>query len=241
MVSLANQMKRPEHEVREAGLAGLLLDVGTHYLPQNLEPANGDYRNLDPKIWEQHPKLGYRSIIDDEALPNSVLEAVLKHHERIDGTGFPGGLKGDEIGRIARMAAICDTFDHLLVETETSKALDPASAIEKLKTMEGAFDQDILRSFIESVGHYPVGSFVQLRSNKLAMVIDEDPGKGVSPTVIVFYCCEAKERIQEHKVALAKHDCEDEIVDIADLSGLGLPEESHLRDLLFLRAYNMDV
>ncbi len=241
MVSLAGQMKLAEHKVREAGLAGLLLDVGTNYLPQNLEPANGDFRNLGRKIWDQHVMLGYRSLLDDDSLPESVLEAVLKHHERIDGKGFPGKLPGEEIGQIARMAAICDTFDHLLVATESSKALDPASAIEKLKRMDGAFDPDILRCFIESIGLYPVGSFVRLRSERLAMVIDENPKDDTKPVVVAFYNCTTSERTREQKIVLAKPDCEDEIVEVADLSGLDLPDDSQLRDLMFMRAYNMDV
>lgn len=170
-----------------------------------------------------------------------MLEAVLKHHERMDGKGFPGKLKADEIGQTARMVAICDTFDHLLIATEASQALDPAVAIEQLKKMQGAFDPEILRCFIESVGLYPVGSFVRMRSNRIAMVIDEDPNKGTRPIVIAFYSYASGDRIRGQKIVLSRQDCEDEIVEVADLSGLGLPDDSQLREWLFLQAHNMNV
>lgn len=239
MVSLATKMKLRENEVREAGLAGLLLDLGVNYLPKHVEPKDGDFRNLEPKIWHQHVVLGHRSLQDDSNLSQSVLDACLQHHERLDGKGFPNGLAEDEIGRLGRMAAICDTFDFLLLETNSTKALDPAIALQKLREMEGAFDPKILRAFIESVGLYPVGSFVRLKSDKLAMVIDEDAKDQSKPVVEAFYSFETNERIVQHRIELAKPDCDDGIVEVADLAGLGLPDDAQLRELIFLAAFKL--
>jgi HD-GYP domain-containing protein (c-di-GMP phosphodiesterase class II) len=239
MVSLARQMKLSQAETREAGLAGLLLDIGTNYLPQNAEVPNHDYRTADPKIWQQHVMLGYRALQNDDTLPDAVLKACLEHHERIDGQGYPKGLAGDEISTIGRMAAICDTFDFMLTRSASSEALDPAVAVQRLRTMEGAFDPEILRSFIESVGHYPIGSFVELHSGRLAMVIDDDLRDKEKPVVQVFYSLEEHERVVPHRVALAQADCKDGIIGIADLTGLDLPEEAQLRELVFFTAYKM--
>ncbi len=239
MVSLALKMKLSSQEVREAGLAGLLLDIGVNFLPQHLDPLNGDYRNTPAKIWQQHVPLGHRALRDDDALPLAVLNACLHHHERFDGTGFPNQLGRDEISQFGRMAAICDTFDYLMIESKSAKALDPAAAIQKLQSMKGAFDPDILRSFIESVGLYPVGSFVRLKSGKLAMVVDEDAKDASRPIVEAFYCFDSGERIIQHRILLAKSDCEDEIIALADLDGLGLPENGQLRELVFFAAHKI--
>ncbi|TIX49758.1 HD-GYP domain-containing protein [Alteraurantiacibacter aquimixticola] len=240
MVSLARKMRLTEGEIHQAGIAGLFLDIGTNYLPKDAVPADGDCRNADPKIWQQHVMLGYRALQNDDSLPEIVLNASLQHHERIDGTGYPKGLAGEEIGQYARMAAICDTFDFMLTETEKEAALDPAAAIRKLQAMEGAFDEDILRSFIESVGLYPVGSFVRLRSDRLAMVIDEDVKDSTKPIVQVFYSLASNQRITPQRIALAESMEEDEIVDIADLTGLDLPPDRQLRELIFLAAHKTD-
>jgi HD-GYP domain-containing protein (c-di-GMP phosphodiesterase class II) len=237
MVSLAGRMKLPSQEVHNCGLAGLLLDIGINYLPQALDPPNGDFRNTDPKIWQQHVMLGYRSLLNDDDLPQDVLDAVLQHHERIDGGGFPKGLEGHQISTVARMAAICDTFDFLLSQTSTAAALDPASAIQHMKEMSGAFDGEILRHFIESVGLYPVGSFVRLHSEKLAMVIDEDHKDYAKPVVQAFYSFATGEQFEPHRIELARSGDQDRIIAIADLAGLGLPGDSHLREMIFLSTY----
>ncbi len=237
MVSLARKMRLTPEEVYQAGLAGLFLDIGTNYLPRELAPANGDYRNAEPRIWQQHVRLGHRALENDGTLPRFVLDACLEHHERMDGTGFPDGQDGKDISLGGRMAAICDTFDYLLTDSSDGAALDLAAAIRRLSQMEGAFDPDILRQFIESVGLYPVGSFVSLRSGRLAMVIDEDRQDSTRPVVQAFYSLASQQRISPRRIELANCGDEDEITGIADLSGLGLPADQQLRELIFLGAH----
>ncbi|MCR9178783.1 MAG: DUF3391 domain-containing protein [Erythrobacteraceae bacterium] len=237
MISLARKMKLSVQEIHDCGLAGLLLDIGVNYLPQTITPPFGDFRNTDPKIWQQHVMLGYRALSNDGDLPQSVLDACLQHHERIDGSGFPNGLAADQIAVVARMAAICDTFDFLLSKTTATAPLDPAMALQHMKAMDGAFDEDILRHFIESVGIYPVGSFVVLRSEKLAMVIDVDPKDHTRPILQAFYSLSKGERILPHRIALTNNADTDEITGIADLSDLGLPEDGLLREMIFLSAF----
>ena len=237
MISLARKMKLSAQEIHDCGLAGLLLDIGVNYLPQTITPPFGDFRNTDPKIWQQHVMLGYRALSNDGDLPQSVLDACLQHHERIDGSGFPNGLAADQIAVVARMTAICDTFDFLLSKTTATAPLDPAMALQHMKAMDGAFDEDILCHFIESVGIYPVGSFVVLRSEKLAMVIDVDPKDHTRPILQAFYSLSKGERILPHRIALTNNADTDEITGIADLSDLGLPEDGLLREMIFLSAF----
>lgn len=237
MISLARKMKLPAQDTHNCGLAGLLLDIGVNYLPQTTQPPHGDFRNADPGIWQQHVTLGYRALDNDDDMPQLVLDAVLQHHERIDGGGFPKGLEGKAISRAARMAAICDTFEFLLSPTGTAAPLDPAAAIAQMKTMTGAFDEEILRLFIESIGLYPVGSFVRLHSDKLAMVIDEDHRDHTLPVVQAFYCFAAGEQIKPYRIELARSEETDRIREIADLDGLDLPDAAYLREMIFLSTY----
>ena len=204
MVALADRMKLPPQDIHNCGLAGLLLDTGVNYLPHAGDPPGGDYRNIDERIWQQHVMLGHRALQNDGELPQLVLDACLQHHERIDGRGYPQSLAGDQIATVARMAAICDSFDFLLSGTEAAPALDPAAAIAAMRAQTGAFDEAILHLFVETVGLYPVGSFVVLHSQKLAMVIDEDRKDPTRPVVQAFYSLEAGERILPHRIALAQ-------------------------------------
>lgn len=237
MISLARKMNLPGREVVDAGLAGLLLDIGTGYYPKIINPPHGDFSQLDPEIWQQHVQLGHRALRFDESVSNWVLDACLHHHERMDGTGFPEGLRGDVISVGGKMAAICDTFNFLLSDQGGSKGLDPSDAVEKLREMDGVFDQDILRKFIEAVGKFPVGSFVRLRSDRIGMVIDENPKDETRPLVEVFYCLKEGKRIAQTRVKLGSGFDEDEIMETGDISQLDLPDEAYLREMIFLAAH----
>lgn len=236
MVALAGRMRLTGQEMRECGLAGLLLDIGVNYLPQGDPQAIGEDRGLPERVWQSHVLLGYRALQNDETLPRAVLDACLLHHERIDGLGYPQRRAGDDIPMIARMAAICDSFEFLLAGSGSRGPLDPALAVAALRDQDGAFDTEILRQFVETVGFYPIGAFVELASRKIAMVIDEDRHDPMRPVVQAFYSLATRERIIPHRIALAEPgECE-RIVRIADLAGLELPEDAQLRELVFLSA-----
>lgn len=237
MVALADRMKLPAQDIHNCGLAGMLLDIGVNYLPAGSEPPFGQDRQAEERVWQSHVMLGYRALQNDGELPQLVLDACLQHHERIDGRGFPQKLAGDQIALVARMAAICDSFEFLLAGGEGKPGLDPAAAIAAMRAQTGAFDEEILRLFVETVGLYPVGAFVVLRSQKLAMVIDEDRTDPTRPVVQAFYSLEAGERIMPHRIALAEGNDNERIIGIADLSGLDLPDDAQLRELVFLSAY----
>lgn len=234
MVSLARQMRLPTAQVHEAGLAGLFLDFGVNFLPRESAAANGDFRPA--RTWTQHVTLGHQSLAGQAVIPPAALDACLQHHERLDGTGYPQGLSADAITPLARMAAICDAFDFLLCDAKDTQGVDPAVAVTRLKEMGAAFDQDILRRFIESVGFYPVGSFVRLRSDRLALVVDEDPEDPTMPVVQPFFSLVSGQRSWSGRLALANCYGEDAIVDVADLTGLDLPDPATLRELVFMRS-----
>lgn len=150
---------------------------------------------------------------------------------------FPRGFKGAKSRLPPGIAAICDTFEFLMSRTGPAAALDPATAVQHMTAMKGAFDDDILRHFIESVGLYPVGSFVRLRSDTIAMVIDEDQKDHTRPVVQAFYLLTEGKQIRPYRIELTRVGDEHRIMDIADLSGLGLPDPSYLREMIFLSTY----
>lgn len=237
MVALATRMKLPRAEVHHCGMAGLLLDIGVNYLPTSGDPPGGDYRALDERVWQQHVVLGYRALQNDGGLPQMVLDACLHHHERIDGGGYPDGRSGNWIPTIARMAAICDSFDFLLAPSNGAAGLDPAAAVAAMRAQTGAYDSEILDLFVETVGLYPVGSFVELNSGKLAMVIDEHRPDPTRPVVQAFFSRKEADRIVPQRIVLSQPDCQEYIVGSADLTGLDLPSDDQLRELVFLSAY----
>lgn len=233
MIALARQMGLSGSETRDAGMAGLLMDIGAaqdaHGLPEMPASPADDPRNL-------HVLSGHALLKAAGDIPDAVLKVCLRHHERLDGSGYPHGLTGADIDLLSRMAAICDTYDLLVANANGAGGLDPAEAIRRLGEDGEGLDPAIMIHFIEMLGIYPIGAFVELRSGRLAMVVDEDPGEPALPTVYTFWSRPLGKKVKGDVIALAQCYGADQIAGIAELDGLDLPPLPDLRQSL-LTAY----
>ncbi|MEJ2456717.1 MAG: HD domain-containing phosphohydrolase [Novosphingobium sp.] len=232
MVSLARQLGLSPQETRTAGMAGLLLDVGVSRLDIDPTTLAGGLKDIDADLWHRHCYVGRDLLAAAEDVPEEVLQSVVRHHELMDGTGFPQALTGQDIDLISRMAAICDRYDLLVSGAATGDAMDPAEAMRLMMGREGAFDGEILIRFQEALGLYPVGSFVRLRSDRIAIVIDQDPSEPTLPTVRAFFSIATGKHVKAKVIELANCFGEDAIAGIANLSELGLPPAEELREQL---------
>jgi HD-GYP domain-containing protein (c-di-GMP phosphodiesterase class II) len=231
MIALARQLRLSPQDIRDAGMAGLLMDIGVGQLPVDMAGVDGDFRALRPELQRQHVLLGHDVLQAAGGLPESIAFTCLRHHERIDGSGYPQGLQGIEIDLFSRMAAICDEFDAMVSGGFNTPALDPAEALARLDAMPG-LDREVLHAFIESVGVYPIGSFVRLASGRIAMVVGQDPDALTQPTVLAFYSIPLGKRVKVELIHLSKCYGQDGIDGIATLDGVDLPSPDELREAL---------
>lgn len=238
MISLGRQMKLSPALIRQAGMAGLLMDVGIGLLPVDLTQYGGDYRNLDPSILNQHIMLGYEFLEAGGGMPAAVLDVALNHHELMDGTGYPNGLSGNRIDMFSRMAAICDAYDSMVSDTADGSGMDPASSLQQMTMMKGWFDPEILARFVETLGVYPIGSVVLLRSDRLAMVVAQDPSDHTRPRVKPFFTNVTGKFIKADEVALADCYGKDEIVETVEPSDFGIEDFPRIRERLFSNAHS---
>lgn len=236
MIAFASHLHFSAAETRDAGMAGLLMDVGASQLPVDLATVGGDYTLLRPELRNQHVLHGYTFLKAAGDIPDDVLRAVLHHHERLDGSGYPHGLTAPVIDQLGRMAAICDTYDTLISSGDPAQRLDPAEALIRLREQPEQFDARLLERFVETVGVYPIGSFVKLRSQRLAMVVDEDPTDSNLPTVRTFWSLPLGKAIKGELIALAHCYGADAIEGVANLQGLKLPDVDKLRQSLLAAA-----
>lgn len=236
MIALARHMKFAPIDIRDAGMAGLLMDIGVGQLPVDLSGVGGDYAQLRPDLKAQHVLLGYTFLKAAGDIPEPVLRVILHHHEHLDGSGYPQGLSGLAIEKLSRMAAICDAYDTLASSFDAGDRLDPAEAIRTLRGQPDKFDASILEKLVETIGVYPIGAFVRLRSNRLAMVVDEDPSDPALPTVRTFWSTDLGKRLKGETIVLAHCYGDDAIEGVADLRGLDLPDVDKLRESLMTAA-----
>lgn len=238
MISLGRQMKLPPPRIREAGLAGLMMDIGIGLLPVDLAAYGGDYRNLDAEIFNRHVVLGYDYLEAAGGFSPEVLDVVLNHHELLDGSGFPNGLGGQRLDLYSRMASICDHYDSMVSDTADGSGMDPASSLQQMKLMKGWFDPAILDKFVETLGVFPIGSVVLLRSDRLAMVVAQDPADHTRPRVKPFFANVTGKLIEAEQIALASCFGSDEIVETVEPTDYGIEDFPKLRERLFEKSHN---
>ena len=236
MISLGRAMRLAPAMIRHAGMAGLLLDVGIGHLPLNLDEYGGDYREFGDAILRNHTTLGYDYLQLGGDIPEEVALVALQHHERMDGTGYPMGIKGEQISLLSRMAAVCDTYDMLVTDSSRKRGLDPATAIVEMQEMAGRFDPVVLAAFIEAICAHPVGSVVRLASDRLALVVDQDPADHRQPRVRTFFSLNTGKMVKPEDIALAHCFGRDRIVGQADPEAYGIKDFDKLRLRIFTAA-----
>jgi putative nucleotidyltransferase with HDIG domain len=205
MVALARQLQFPADVVRLAGFAGLMHDVGKVAIPEEVLNKPGTLTDDEFRIIKQHPEAGARLLSDVANMPPEVIDVSLHHHERVDGLGYPGALKGAEISMLAKMGAVCDVYDAVTSDRPYKRSWTAAEGIKRMAAWTNThFDERIFKAFVKCIGIYPLGSVVRLASDRLAVVTEQGDGSLLTPQVRVFYSIRSAARVAPEVVDLAR-------------------------------------
>jgi len=213
MVSLARQLGQDEAQAREVGLAGLLHDMGKAVMPLEILNKPGKLTTLEFDIIKGHPQRGHDLLKTGAATPRVALDVCLHHHERPDGRGYPFGLSGDALSVSARMGAVCDVYDAITSNRPYKDGWDPADSISRMTTWakDGQFDMKVFAAFVKSLGVYPVGSLVRMRSARLAVVVEQSQTQLLKPWVKVFYSTKSQMPVPPELFDTSDARCTDHI------------------------------
>lgn len=152
---LAMKLGLPKEDIQTARVAGLLHDIGKIGIQDDILKKKGKLTKEEYEIIKTHVEKSVEMI---HFLPhmNYVIPAVLSHHERYDGKGYPNGIKGKEIPILGRILAVCDSFDAMVSRRAYKERLSVEYAIGELERGKGTqFDPDVAQAFIEMVKEDP--------------------------------------------------------------------------------------
>ena len=212
MVSLARQLGMDENGAREAGMAGLLHDMGKALMPLDVLNKPGKLNDIEYGVMKTHPERGHALLVEGKGVGAAVLDVCLHHHERPDGAGYPHRLSGDALTRVARMGAVCDVYDAITSNRPYKDGWDPADSIAKMASWSGQFDSAVFQAFVKSLGIYPIGSLVRMRSGRLGVVVEQGSASLMAPRVKVFFSTRSNMPITPETVDLAAQHCADAIL-----------------------------
>ena len=204
MIALARKLGLDEQETREAGMAGLLHDLGKAGVPLEVLNKPGKLTEEEFALVKKHPVQGYKLLSEGKGASQASMDVCLHHHEKFDGSGYPEGLAGENISLLARMGAVCDVYDAITSNRPYKAGWDPAESIKRMAEWKGHFDPVVFQAFVKSLGIYPVGSLVRLESGKLGVVTEQGEQSLLKPKVKVFFSTKSQAYIKPETIDLGR-------------------------------------
>src|SRR5581483_1108665 len=146
-VAFAQHLGMREDDQRRLTRAALLHDVGKAYIPIEILDKPGKLDDEEIRVIREHPRLGYEALAKQGGFPREMLDVVLHHHELLDGSGYPHGLKGEEISDIVRLTTIVDIYTALVEKRAYRMPFTHTRAFSVMEGMADKLDQQLLQAF----------------------------------------------------------------------------------------------
>ena len=173
-------------------------------MPIDVLNKPGKLTNAEFDIMKTHPTEGYKMLMASPGVEAVALDVVLHHHEKMDGSGYPEKLKGDQISLYSKMGAVCDVYDAITSNRPYKSGWDPAESLRKMaEWANGHFDPKVFQAFVKSMGIYPVGSLVRLSSGRIGVVTEQSAKSLTTPRIKVFFSTKSNMRIVPAMVDLS--------------------------------------
>jgi HD-GYP domain-containing protein (c-di-GMP phosphodiesterase class II) len=187
LVALGRHLGFPKQELAYLGQVGMLADIGKTKLPRAILEKPGMLSPAEFTLVKEHVDLAMEVLADGPKLPEAVTAGIAQHHERIDGSGYPKGLKGSEIGIYGKMAAIADSFAALITPRAYANASAPQDALMNLYEWSGtSFHEPMVEQFVQAIGVFPVGSMIELTTGEIGVVVAHNRIRRLEPKVLVL-------------------------------------------------------
>ena len=186
MITFGRFLQLPREQLDLLGMLGLLQDIGKTRVPEDVLTKQGKLSNAEMAVCKSHVGHSVAILKETPGLPPDLAGLASLHHERFDGTGYPGALKGQQIGLFGSIAGLVDCFDALTHPRPYGEALAPSNALNMLYNgRDTLFDRPLVEQFIQCIGIYPVGALVEMNSAEIGIVIAQNLVRRLQPRVML--------------------------------------------------------
>lgn len=197
--------------LNELGVGALLHDIGKLQIPINVLNKPGPLNSDEMALIKQHPTFGAEILKKTPGISKTAIDIAFCHHERVDGDGYPRGLKSDEISLFPRMIAIVDVYDAITSNRVYHHGMSPSDALRNMYQWQHKdFDASLVEDFIQCLGIYPVGSVVQLNTGDIGIVMSDNKLHRLKPTIMLVLDENHSPLFPVHIVNLENYDKDNE-------------------------------
>ena len=205
MITFGRFLQLPRDQLDLLGMLGLLQDVGKMRVPEELLSKAGKLSDVEKALCRSHVEHSIAILKESAGLPPELPALAGLHHERYDGSGYPKGLKGQQIGLFGVIAGLVDCFDALTHPRPYGETLAPSNALSMIYSWRDVqFDAPLIEQFIQCIGIFPVGAFVELNSGEMGVVIAQNLARRLQPRVMVVLDAKGNRKKPQLVLDLAK-------------------------------------
>ncbi|EFM10194.1 metal dependent phosphohydrolase [Paenibacillus curdlanolyticus YK9] len=225
MLGIAEGYSRDELTI--LGMGAALHDIGKTRIPESILKKEGKLTSEEFELMKKHTEIGYRMLKDEPNISLITAHCAFQHHERLDGSGYPRGIKGDDIHDYAKWIGLVDSYDAMTTNRVYRPPMLPHQAIELLYAGTGTlYEQRMVEQFRDKVAIYPIGLTVRLNSGETGIVVDINSACPHRPIVRVIEDADGEPVQAPYEVDLSKRltamivSVNDEPTEVPSASGL---------------------
>jgi putative nucleotidyltransferase with HDIG domain len=192
-----------ESQLKELGTGAILHDIGKTCIDSKIINKTTALTEEEYREIRRHPVYGAEMLKKKVFIPDSVVQSVAQHHERVDGRGYPKGLSGNQICKFAKIVTVCDVYDAVINDRSYRKKFSPNEAYELILAGSGrAFDAEVVKKFRETFAVYPLGCCVKLSNGTEGYVIRQNSNFPDRPIIRILYDSETRQPIAFYEIDL---------------------------------------
>lgn len=182
---LAKELKAPTPVIQLVGMGALFHDIGELEIPDRIAKSKDPLNKSELALFQQHCEYGV-TIGKKMGLSPEVLQVILQHHEKVDGSGYPNQAKAAQMSLLSRIVSLVNAYDELCNPHNLAKALTPHEALSTIFAQQRTqYDQLAMSTFVRCMGVYPPGTIVVLNNGATGMVVSQNTTKPLRPVVLI--------------------------------------------------------